>query len=54
MKREAEEDLGQAFRICDDFDSSPHRAIILRGVPQTAARLSAKLRARLSPGPVFR
>jgi hypothetical protein len=26
----------------------------LRGVAQTAARLSAKLRARLSPGPVFR
>ena len=29
VKREAEEDLGQAFRICDDFDSNPHRAIIL-------------------------
>ena len=29
VRREAEEDLGQAFRICDDFDSSPHRAIIL-------------------------
>ena len=29
VKREAEEDLGQAFRICDDFDSNPQGAIIL-------------------------
>jgi hypothetical protein len=29
VKGEAEKNLGQAFRICDDFDSNPHRAIIL-------------------------
>ena len=30
------------------------QSFCLWGVAQTAARLSAKLRARLSPGPVFR
>jgi hypothetical protein len=55
VKREAEKDLGQAFRMRDDFDSNrTGQSFGLRGVAQTAARLSAKLRARLSPGPVFR
>jgi hypothetical protein len=38
VKREAEEDLGQAFGVCDGFDSNPHRTIILLAGSRSAER----------------
>ena len=45
--------IGQDVFVVPDFIHSP-AVRAFKCVPQTAARLSAKLRARLSPGPVFR